>query len=110
MMRLLKFSMTTSDRDKPLDQFQTLLGAGVDADAALVGVGVGELAGGVGAGFHAGGHGKAVLAQGVEVQRPLDLDDLRAQGAQPAGRPRAGANPGEIDDADALQWCRQGHW
>ena len=95
--------------DEPLNVVQPFLSAGVDADAAFVGVRVGKLAGGVGSRLDSRRNGEAVLAQGVEVQRPLDFDDLCAQGAQPAGSPGAGADPGEVDDANALQRGWQGH-
>jgi hypothetical protein len=90
------------DRDQAFDDVEALCGADVEAKALLVDVGVVEIARSVEIDLELlGGRGAGQPA--TLILRPFDLDDLRAESAQPAGRPRPRPHPAEIDDADTRQ-------
>ena len=96
------FDDNVGNRNQFLDNLKPFRSPDVEGDSPFVGVGVGELAGGVGSGFHALGDGEPVLAQDVQIIRPLYLDNFGPKCAQPTGGPRTGPYPGEVHHSDSL--------
>jgi Ca-activated chloride channel family protein len=96
------------DGDQPLHDLQALGASHVQAEALLVDVRVGEVSRGVQIDLETlrrrGTRQSAALAL-----RPLDLDDLGPEGAQPARRPGPGPHPAEIHHANVFKGSRSRH-
>ena len=94
--------------DQLFRDFQPFRAADVERQAFLVDVGVVEVPRGVEVDLdiprRRGAGQPAAL-----VLRPLDLDDLGAESAEPACRPRPGPHPGKIDHANIFKGPRSSH-
>src|SRR5262249_44736296 len=94
--------------DQPLDDLQAFGAAHIQAEALLVDVCVIEISGGVEIDLDILRRGGARQPAAL-ILWPLDLDDLRPKGPEPARRPRPGTHPAEIHDADVFKGARTRH-